>query len=319
MAHNRLEIIDWLLRHSVSTQPVHPSSVREWKSIYDNEMGQWPETADRAVAAGFLADRVAYAFAGGYHSALQRLIPSIPVNAFPALCVSEKGGGHPGMIKTRLEKKYPVESGKPSWKLSGIKQFVTGAAEADLYLVAASTGAGEDGRNNIRLVQLRAGDPGATVEQLPALSFIPEIGHGVLQLKDVDIQETQFLPGDGYTEYVKPFRTMEDLHISAAILGYLFRTATRFDWPLSQKEQILGLFVAMRALTMDDPSAPGVHIALGGIYQLMDHLMTALEPSWESVDAGERKAWERDKTLMSFSKAVKTKRLASAWAQYGVH
>lgn len=317
MTHYDLEIVDWLVGHSVPLLPDRPYSVKEWKSLHEGEIGQWPESADRAIAGGFLAHRVAHAFAGGYHSALQRLVPTIPPAAFPALCVSEKGGGHPRMIKARLEKNRKDKEGSPAWKLNGRKQFVTGAAEADVYLVAASTGIGDNGKNIIRLVRVNAGVPGATIEEMPALSFIPEIKHGVLWLKDVDVPETQFLPGDGYTEYIKPFSIMEDLHISAALLGYFFRTATRFDWPITHKEQILGLAAAMRTLAMCDPSAPGVHIALGGIYQLLDHLMTGLEPYWQTVGTDEGEAWERDKTLMNFSQAVKVKRLAAAWAKFG--
>ncbi len=317
MTHNRFAIIDWLLSRSIPTDTKQPTSVKAWKSMHDKEISLWPETADRAIAGGFLADCTAYAFAGGYHSALQQVIPSLPPDAFPALCVSEKGGGHPRMIKSRLKQTRQPEGSQSLWKLDGRKQFVTGAAEADLYLVAASTGTGDNGRNNIRLVRIDAGEPGVTVERMPDLPFIPEIGHGVLWLKEVDVQETQFLPGDGYTEYIKPFRTIEDIHISAAILGYFFRIATRFDWPMKQKEQILSLVVTMRTLAMSDPSDPGGHIVLGGILQMMDHLMVGLEPFWEKVEKNERDAWHRDKALMNFSKTVRSKRLASAWAHYG--
>src|ERR1700710_1780230 len=58
-------------------------------------------TVDRAIAGGFAADRPAWAFASGYHEALQRLVPALG-GARAALCASEDAGAHPGAIKTAL-------------------------------------------------------------------------------------------------------------------------------------------------------------------------------------------------------------------------
>ena len=60
---------------------------------------------ERALWSGFHADRIAYAFVGGYSAALARLVEraeresgSAPLRAFPArlsLCATEAGGAHP--------------------------------------------------------------------------------------------------------------------------------------------------------------------------------------------------------------------------------
>jgi len=316
MPENPLAIIDWLVSQPAPADAAQPPTIKAWKSRHDKELAPWIDTPDRAVAGGFLADRVAYAFANGYHSALLRLVPSLAPDAFPALCITEEGGGHPRMIKSRLAPIDPDGADPAKWRLNGRKQFITGAAEADVYFVAASTGTDESRQNNIRLVRINSDEAGVSVELMPDLPFIPEVSHGVLWMKDIPVQASQMLPGDGYLRYIKPFRTIEDLHVSSAVLGYFFRIATQFDWPRPQKQEILSLIVAMRTLAMGDPLDTGVHIALGGALQMMDRLTAGLDLLWEKVDAPVREAWERDRTLLGIAKKVRTARLASAWDHY---
>jgi acyl-CoA dehydrogenase len=49
-----------------------------------------------AIAGGFAADRLAWAFCSGYQEALRALIPNLPADALVSFCVSESGGNHPG-------------------------------------------------------------------------------------------------------------------------------------------------------------------------------------------------------------------------------
>src|SRR5438094_653029 len=64
-------------------------------------------TIDRAAAAGFAADRLGYAFAGGYRAALARLVPAVTGSA--CLCATEAGGGHPRFIRTTLAPREGVD------------------------------------------------------------------------------------------------------------------------------------------------------------------------------------------------------------------
>ena len=66
---------------------------------------------------------------------------------------------------------------------------------------------------------------------MTGLPFVPEISHGTVAFSDVPVDSGSILPGDGYSEYIKPFRTIEDLHVFAAILGFIFRIACLFRWP----------------------------------------------------------------------------------------
>ncbi len=316
MNETRLDILDWLLSRGKTINPEPIKSLGEWKALYDQNNKACSESVDRAVVGGFLADRVAYAFAGGYHSALQRLTTSVPVEAIPAICVTEKGGGHPKAIQARLEKKAADASDNSPWVLNGFKSFVTCAKEADVLLIAVSTGANKEGQNRLRMVQLDRETPGMAINPMKDLPYIPEISHGTVRLENVEVGDSQLLPGDGYADFIKPFRTIEDLHIMAAILGYQFRTACQFSWPADLREQLLSLLVSIRPLAMADPKAPAVHIAFAGLQKHIANSAIDLASYWEKTPDDVKKAWERDKGLMSISKKAGGQRLESAWAHY---
>ncbi|MCP4756407.1 MAG: acyl-CoA dehydrogenase [Proteobacteria bacterium] len=313
----QLTILDWLLSQGSSIDPDPIPSLGDWKKRCEQSDKNWSEPIDRAIAGGFLADRTAYAFAAGYHAALQRLVPSLPPGSITAFCVTEKGGGHPRAILSRLERIDGEPNQPPLWKLNGFKSFVTCAREAEVLLVAASIGTGEDGRNRVRMVQLKRDTPGLTINPMKDLPYIPEISHGTVSLEEVEIADAQLLPGDGYSEYVKPFRTIEDLYILAAVTGYQFRAACEFGWPRELKEQLLASLACIRTLAVADPNAAQVHIALAGLRKQMNLLAVDLDPLWKETPETTKNAWERDKGLTNISVKAQSQRLETAWENYG--
>ena len=54
-----------------------------------------------------------------------------------------------------------------------------------------------------------------------------QLGHLFVSLSDVAITAHEILPGDGYDRYLKPFRTVEDIHVHAALLGHAIGAARR--------------------------------------------------------------------------------------------
>ena len=319
MQKANLKIIDWLLSEGKSTATIAPKTHPDFNSfsraLY-TKSGSWPTPVEKAVAGGFIADCVAFAFAAGYCSALQRLVPALPENAVTCFCISEEGGGHPRAIKSRLAPSPNDAGGQKTFTLNGQKKFITCAMEADLFLVAASDGIKDDGKNSIRMIKIDGKMPGINIVPMKHLHLVPEISHCELTFTDVTIFETDLLPGDGYTDYIKPFRTVEDLHISAGILGYLFRNACRYGWDRGIKENILGRIVSVQALASASPSAPAVHIVTGDVLEQINELFKRLEPLWEKVGGKEKEAWDRDKILMNIADKARSRRLQTAWEFY---
>ncbi len=138
-----------------------------------------PLSIDQAILGGFSADRVGFAFASGYQAALRALVPDLPHDKVASLCVTERGGGHPRAIETRLE---PDPSAGGSYRLTGKKRWATLSGEAGILLVAASTGVDETGKNLLRLVRVDSAAPGVRRQPMPEPPFTPELGHDEVEL-----------------------------------------------------------------------------------------------------------------------------------------
>jgi alkylation response protein AidB-like acyl-CoA dehydrogenase len=266
---------------------------------------------DRALVGGRAAGGVGGAFLAGYQAALHALIPSLADGPIVCLCATEEGGAHPRAIATRLE---PDRDG---FRLSGRKKWVTGGPLAERLLVVASTGLDAAGRNRLRLALLDARQPGVTVQPMPPTPFAPEVPHAELDLDGVAVVESQLLPGDGYERYLKPFRTVEDCHVHAALQAYLVGVARRFGWPHATVERLLGLVCATRALALADPSAPTTHVALAGVLDGMRRFTVESEPHWALADAGTRAAWQRDLPLLEVAGRARAARTEAAWKALG--
>jgi hypothetical protein len=262
---------------------------------------------ERAILAGFAADRLGYAFAGGYRAALTRLVPGVARRA--CLAATEAGGGHPRAIRTTLR-----EDGQGAFLLDGNKSFVTLGTAAEELLVVASTGESE-GKNRLVVVRVPATRQGIVLTAGPALPFVPEIPHAEATFKNVHIAPNEVLPGDGYDRYLKPFRTIEDLHVLAATVGYCVSLARRFDFGHGAVEDLCALVLGLCATEACDPSASGTHVALAGLFTRVRAFLASpeIQQAMTNVDPEERARFERDWPLLRVAEKARTARLDTAW------
>jgi hypothetical protein len=312
MTQNPQQVIGWLMDNArnISRKPV--ASLAEFKTLLDEKTRPFSLPMDRAVAGGFLADRVGYAFAAGYEAALRRLAPDLPEGPIVSLCITEKEGAHPRAIKARL-----VEDPSGGFTLTGEKSFITAAIEAETLMVAASTGTDDDGKNRIKMALVERNRAGVTVTPMPDLPFVPEISHGVVSFSQVRVDESAILPGDGYADYIKPFRTIEDVHVLGAVMGHLVRVALLFSWPRETCQRLLALITAAGALAAGDPLLPATHLALAGFTDCFERFVVDIEPLWEKTDAETRDRWMRDRYLLGVAQKAREARLSAAWGRYG--
>lgn len=309
-----LSVVDHLLRASPAPPPP-VGTFEEWKEAWDLLCSRWAAPIDRALAGGLAADRPAWVFAAGYQAAIQCLLGAAATTAIAAICITEKDGPHPARIKSRLR---PDAEDPAGWRLDGTKTFVSGAGEADILWVAASIGKTPQGRNLLRLVRVPSQSPGVTVVPLPPLGMLPEMPHARVRFESVPLSNDAVLPGDGYLGAVKPFRTVEDLHVTAAFLAWLFGVGRRAGWRGDIQEAILGLIVLGRSLALAPPLAPHVHVALGGLLGQLRDLQARIEPLWQDVAVTIRERWLRDRKVLAIAEGVRRKRLFAAWRHYGL-
>jgi hypothetical protein len=302
--------MDDLLRFLLRERPVMPAAADTssfWASTRDVR-ARFAAPYDRAAAGGRLADRLGYAFASGYEAALRALVPSMPEDAVAGFSVTEERGAHPRAIEAAL---VPVPGG---YRLTGKKRWGTMATLADVLVVVAKAGESADGRPMLRAVLLPADARGLRITAMPETAFVPEVPHAELFFEDVPVDEAALLPGDGYSDYVKPFRSVEDLHVNAALLGYLLSVALRNGWSDTLISRAIAVLACGRALASLDPRRAETHVALAGFLDQARALADEAESSWPQVSDTERERWYRDRVLTQVASKARQQRRERAFA-----
>jgi len=221
--------------------------------------------------------------------------------------VTEAGGNRPRDMATTLKK-----AADGSYVISGRKKWASGGPLAQTLLVAASTGTDDLGRNHLRMVKVPANAQGVKIIQTNA-SFVPEIPHAEVELDGVTVTESALLPGDGYADYIKPFRTVEDAHVHAALLGYVVGAARRIKVARDLIEQLLAAALAIRSIALADPRSPATHIALAGSLAQIAHVVGEVELRWEDFEGPEWTRWLRDRAIFRVAGAARAARREKAW------
>lgn len=262
---------------------------------------------DRAIASAAFADRVGYAFAVGYEAAVAALVPTLGPSQVASFCVTEAGGGHPRAIATR------VEHAGSDVVLTGEKRWSTMAPLSDVLVVVAKEGMDEQGRPRLKAVWVPRNSPGLSIREMPSPPFVPEVPHAELTLESVRISAEFVLPGDGFVDYSKAFRTVEDVHVNAAVLAYLMAVAARRGWAEGVRERGAALLLAIREISARDPKSPETHVALAGLLDLVGRLVSEAEPDWSRVGDAERQRWQRDRGLVQVAGKAREQRRQRAW------
>lgn len=310
--------IEQALGHVLRADPVAPVTpdVAAWWPQWQALAATGAAPPALAIAGGFAADRVGWAFASGYQAALRALLPGLGPDVLAAFCVTEEGGNRPRDIRTTLTRE---DSGH--WRIDGAKRWTTlGPAGSLLLVVGAVAGdrpehraAGE--RPTLRVARVPAPSPGLAIEPMPPTGFVPEVPHARLRLQGVRVAADALLPGDGYDDYVKPFRSIEDLHVTLAGLACLLREARARAWPAAYAEQLVAALMLLAALAARDPRSPLLHLGLAGALTLAQRLYAEAGALFEATpDDPAAQRWRRDQALFGVAGATRAQRAARAWA-----
>ncbi|QRY79477.1 acyl-CoA dehydrogenase [Pseudomonas sp. PDNC002] len=256
-----------------------------------------------AVLGGRLATSPGLAFLAGYQAALRALWPAAPLS-LGALCVTERKSVRPADLQTRLD----------GLVLHGRKDFATAAESAAWWLVAARDE--EEGQSpRIAMTVVQAGAPGAKLETLPALPLMPDIPHARLLL---DGAHCERLPGDGWESYSKPFRTLEDTHVLAAICAWLYGLAVEHSWPAELTLRLVGVLAGCAEVSRQPAGQPETHLLLAGVFSQFESLAATLDAAFASGDPELAEVWKRDKGVLAIAGAARAKRLEKARVAIGL-
>ncbi|MCY1279218.1 hypothetical protein D9M68_251400 [compost metagenome] len=273
----------------------------EWFTALRERLGGAPAPFELALLGGRLAATPGLAFLAGYQAALRALWPSAPAS-LGALCVTENKSVRPADLQTRLD----------GLVLNGRKDFVTAAEAADWLLVAArDEPAGEAPR--VALCVVYNGAHGVRIETLPALPLMPDISHGRLHL---DGAHCERLAGDGWDDYTKPFRSIEDLHVMIAVSAWQYGVACDHAWPQALRLQLLGLLAGCAEVARQPASSATTHVLLGGLFAQQAALRPQLDAAFAAGPAELAAVWQRDQRLLDVASGPRAKRLEKALASF---
>ena len=295
--------------HAACTVPPR-ASVAEWWPRWRQGAARAATSAEQALLGGFDADRVGWAFASGYQAALRALLPDLPADAVAAFCVTEEGGNRPRDIQTRLT---PLPDGRLS--IHGAKRWTTLGPDSSLLLIVGALPAGDEAaRPQLKVARVAVGTPGLQLLPMPETRFVPEVPHARVQLDAVQVGAGALLPGDGYERYVKPFRTIEDTHVTLAVLGYLLREARQRAWPTGFAERLCASIVLLSDLASAAADAPVTHLVLAGALAQAHALYAEAGGLWAAAgDDPAAQRWQRDAALFAVAGTARSQRAARAW------
>jgi alkylation response protein AidB-like acyl-CoA dehydrogenase len=285
-------------------------TVADWWPIWQSISAGSDGPASRAVAGGFAADRVGWAFASGYQAALRVLVPDLPPRTLAAFCVTEAEGNRPRHIRTTI-----VQQPHGELRIDGAKRWTTlGPASSELLVVGAMPAPSSASRPVLRVVRVPVPSRGLVLQPMPATRFVPEVPHAQVSLEGVCVNAAALLPHDGFDAYVKPFRTIEDTHVTLAVVAYLLREARARQWPAAFREDLFATLALLFQLATDDPRAAPTHIVLAGALRLAHRLYADAAPLWAAAGADPAASrWLRDVALFEVAGAARDRRAARAW------
>ena len=203
--------------------------------------------------------------------------------------------------------------------MTGTKTFVTFGTLAKALIIAARVGQKSDGRPDLAVVRIPADRDGVVLRELPPTPFVPEVVHASVTLDGVAVFEEERMPGDGYLGYVKPFRTIEDVHVLAATLGYVLGWAGRARETEDLLPAISANLLALEGVLSLDALDPRAHVALHGVHQRVTDLLEGegFAKLLATADEGERERWSRDRALLDIAQKARRARFARALEDLG--
>lgn len=251
-----------------------------------------------AIFGGRLAATPGLAFLAGYQAALRALIPTAPPG-IGALCVTEQRCNKAADIHTRLLNN----------QISGQKDFVIAGSEAQWLIVLARSEASAQAPR-LSAVLVATDNPNVSLISRPTLPILPDIPHSSVRFSQAPCR---VLAGDGWDDYNKPFRTLEDGHVLAALCAWLYGQSLLDQWPQALQLQLIAMLAGLKETLQQPSKAPATHVLLGGLLvqfaSLQGHVEQALNRYSSQTIA---LAWQRDKAVLEIAGSARMRRLEMA-------
>ncbi len=183
---------------------------------------------EQTFLAGVASESSSSAFWAGYQVAIQRLFGPQLKDEIASFVVNEKKSFKPKNWSTSLVQ----TEGSDELLLSGNKDFVTAVDQIDVLLIGANTVELSNESNTVghsKVCKLGVEVEGLSFFEFSGLPVFKELKKSRVEIKTTEVHADSIFVGDGYDNYIKPFRIIEDFYITSVLLGYVIRLLLQSD------------------------------------------------------------------------------------------
>jgi hypothetical protein len=180
------------------------------------------------------------------------------------------------------------------------------ADRASELLVIAVAGKSED-RPILKAVKISLPSTGADLMIMPGMGIIPELVHGELTLNNA---KGCILEGDGYLDFNKKFRLIEDAHLLMAFTALILSKVIRSKRDDTLIDDCMVIITSLLAVEFNDESF-GV-FQLAGLYKSLESLVVRFEAELVYMDPVFQYEWKRDAKIFGLSKKTRALQRKSA-------
>eukprot|EP01080_Neovahlkampfia_damariscottae_P004677 gene4677-8249_t len=274
------------------------NNLKEWFK-YKESIEKNTSSFETAVVDGFKSTVLYMAFLNGYEAACS----FISKKNLTSFCATEKTKGSPiDSTKTTIKKineNYSI--------IEGEKSFVTFGKFSKHLLVTV-----KDENEKLKCILIDSNVSGISFDEpQKKLNFLNEVPHSKIKFNNIKISNSCILEGDGYSDYYKKFRTIEDVHVIGSFLGYFLRVGRLSKWNEFLLIRILKLILSLNDLLQFDLLNPITHLLLNEILQEFGQIVEIIL-SLDFYNEEEKRLFLRDKNIFKVANAVRTKRTESA-------
>jgi acyl-CoA dehydrogenase len=222
------DIIENLLSGQLG--PLAAADEAAWHAHWQEQKFGARAPADMALAAGAVADRLAWVFVAGYQAAIRKVVPHLPDDGWAAFVATE----HKAEANI-----YPPTTLRDGI-LEGCKSWVAQSRQVSHLLVTVNGG---DGRASCgHLVHVDADQPGVNLSHREAPGFLADMSQGFARFEAVRIAPDRVYPG----ALARPFSQSEPVFVMLAGAAFLL---ARSAIPGGLGERLASLVLALHALS----------------------------------------------------------------------
>ena len=256
------------------------------------------DTTELAILGGRLAATPGLAFLAGYQAALRALLPQAPLG-LGAFCMTEQRSSKAQDIHTQL----------CNGQITGQKDFVI-AGHAAQWLIVLARQEAFTTDTQLTAVLLATDQPNVTLHTGPALNMLTDIPHCAVQFNQAS---GQALPGDGWQDYSKPFRTLEDAHVLAAMCAWLYGQSLLDHWPQPLQLQLIAVLAALKETLQQPSREASSHLLLAAALAQFAGLQAPINQALQQCSSrATTQVWQRDKAVLDIASSARTRRLEVA-------